>query len=116
DRCPTGVATQDPQRQKALVVPDKIERVTNFHQNTLKALQQLIAAAGLEHPSELRPHHLVRRVSNNQVHLASTLLPFLKPGQLLDSAQFDQLPPVFKIYWPQAQVDSFHPAQSERAA
>jgi glutamate synthase domain-containing protein 2 len=27
DRCPTGVATQDKQRQRALVVPDKTERV-----------------------------------------------------------------------------------------
>ena len=111
DRCPTGVATQDPLRQKALVVPDKTERVFHFHQNTLKALQQLIAAAGLEHPSQLRPHHLVRRVSNNQVKLASTLLPFLDPGQLLDAGQLDRLPPVFKAYWPIAQAHSFHPIQ-----
>jgi len=34
DRCPTGVATQDPTRQRALVVPDKIERVANFHRAT----------------------------------------------------------------------------------
>jgi glutamate synthase domain-containing protein 2 len=47
DRCPTGVATQDPQRQRALVVDDKIARVAHFHQNTMKALAELIAAAGL---------------------------------------------------------------------
>ena len=29
--CPTGVATQSPLRQKALVVPDKMERVYRFH-------------------------------------------------------------------------------------
>src|SRR3546814_9252512 len=33
DRCPTGVATQDKARQRALVVPDKAERVRNFHQD-----------------------------------------------------------------------------------
>jgi glutamate synthase domain-containing protein 2 len=47
-QCPTGVATQDPLRQRALVVPDKAERVHLFHKNTLKALKELLAAAGLE--------------------------------------------------------------------
>ena len=109
DRCPTGVATQDALRQKALDVPDKTSRVANFHANTMKALAQLIAAAGLTHPSQLRPHHLVRRVSPNQVKLASALLPYLDPGQLLDPAQAQRLPPVFALYWPIAQAESFHP-------
>ncbi|HYM03900.1 MAG TPA: FMN-binding glutamate synthase family protein, partial [Stellaceae bacterium] len=49
DRCPTGVATQDPLRQYALVVPDKAERVRMFHHSTLKALGELVGAAGLGH-------------------------------------------------------------------
>lgn len=109
DRCPTGVTTQDPQRQQALYVPDKMERVYNFHQNTLKALRELVAAAGLQHPSELRPHHLVRRVSSTEVKLAANLLPFLKPGQLQDDSKLSELPPVFSYYWPKAQADSFLP-------
>jgi glutamate synthase domain-containing protein 2 len=109
DRCPTGVATQDLQRQKALDVPDKTARVAHFHQNTMKALAQLIAAAGLSHPSQLKPHHIVRRVSPNQVKLASALLPYLAPGELLDPAQLHRLPPVFGLYWPIAQAESFHP-------
>ncbi|CAN7742506.1 FMN-binding glutamate synthase family protein [Duganella sp. LjRoot269] len=109
DHCPTGVATQDKQRQRALVVPDKTRRVANFHQNTLKALAQLIAAAGLTHPSQLKPHHLVRRISTNQVKLASTLLPYLEPGELLDPSQLSRLPPVFGLYWPMAQAESFNP-------
>src|SRR3546814_18914494 len=48
NRCPAGVATQDPIRQRALVVPDKAERVFNYHRNTLLALAEMIAAAGLE--------------------------------------------------------------------
>jgi glutamate synthase domain-containing protein 2 len=36
NKCPTGVATQDPLRQRALVVPDKAQRVLNFHRNTLR--------------------------------------------------------------------------------
>lgn len=109
DKCPTGVATQDPTRQRALFVPDKAARVANFHRNTTIALAELIAAAGLQHPSELRPYHFVRRVSPNQVKLISTLIPFLDKGELLDETQLDRLPPVFKLYWPLAQAESFKP-------
>jgi glutamate synthase domain-containing protein 2 len=109
DHCPTGVATQDRLRQSALVVPDKTLRVTRFHQNTMEALAHLIAAAGLPHPSQLRPHHLVRRISPNHVKLASALLPYLEPGELLDPSQLARLPPVFGQYWPVARAESFHP-------
>src|SRR5690606_582310 len=63
NRCPTGVATQDPLRQRALVVEDKGQRVHSFHRNTLHALSEMLAASGLTHPSQLEPRHLVRRVS-----------------------------------------------------
>lgn len=108
DRCPTGVATQDDLRQQALDVPDKTTRVAHFHQNTLKALAQMIAAAGLTHPSQLKPHHIVRRVSPNQVKLVSALMPYLQPGELLDPSQLERLPPVYGLYWPRAQAESFH--------
>ena len=55
DRCPTGIATQDPSRWSKLDVPDKATRVHQFHRNTLKALREMLCAAGLEHPSELGP-------------------------------------------------------------
>lgn len=109
DRCPTGVATQDRLRQRALVVPDKTERVYHFHKNTLKALGELIAAAGLHHPSELRPHHIVRRLSPNRVALASALLEYLEPNALVNGAPLTHLPEVFRTYWPLAQAESFHP-------
>ena len=66
DRCPVGVATQDPIRQRALVVDDKWVRVKNFHAATLQALEQIaftVAAAGLDHPKEFLPAHFSRRVS-----------------------------------------------------
>jgi glutamate synthase domain-containing protein 2 len=103
-RCPTGVTSQDPMRQRALVVPDKAERVFNFHHNTLKALAELVAAAGLRHPSELRAHHIVRRVSSNQISLLSALYPTLEPGELLDGHADS---PVFAAYWSRARADRF---------
>lgn len=84
NRCPVGVATQDPLRERALVVPEKAERVAYFHRNTLHALSEMIAAAGLEHPSQLGPHHLVRRVSATEIRLFSQLHRFLREGELLD--------------------------------
>jgi len=108
-KCPTGVTTQDPLRQRALVVPDKADRVAHFHENTMKALAELIAAVGLHHPSELRPHHIVRRLSPNRVALASSLLEFLEPGALLAPPGSAHLPEVFDIYWPLARSDSFQP-------
>lgn len=106
-KCPTGVATQDTLRQRALVVTDKADRVASFHHNTLHALSELIAAAGLTHPSQLRPHHIVRRVAHNDVRTLSNLYPFLQPGELLDG---DAEPIVFKTYWPRARAESFDPA------
>ncbi|HTA65840.1 MAG TPA: FMN-binding glutamate synthase family protein, partial [Xanthomonadaceae bacterium] len=45
DRCPTGVATQDALRQRALDVDTKAMRVFRFHENTLRALKELLEAA-----------------------------------------------------------------------
>ncbi len=104
--CPTGVTTQDPVRQRALVVPDKAERVHHFHQNTLKALKELVQAAGLNHPREVTAHHIVRRVNENEVRLLANLVPQVEVGNLLGS-DVSGLHNVFKLYWPRARADSF---------
>ena len=108
DRCPTGVATQDPIRQRALVVPDKAQRVQMFHDETLAALAELVAAAGLMHPIELGPQHIVRRVAQNEVKLLSTIAQFIRPGSLAEG-RFEQN--VFETFWPIARADSFAPAR-----
>ena len=54
--CPTGVTTQDPKRQMALVVPDKAQRVRNFHRLTLESLKELLEAAGLRIVAQKRIH------------------------------------------------------------
>jgi glutamate synthase domain-containing protein 2 len=102
--CPTGVTTQDPQRGRALVVPTKSERVHHFHENTLRALKELVQAAGLNDPSELSANHIVRRNSEGAVKLLSSLLPFAKPGELLRGEATQR---VFRMYWPMAQAASF---------
>ena len=104
-KCPTGVTTQDPQRQQALVVPDKAERVRSFHRSTLHALQELVQAAGLQHPSELSAHHIVRRVTDTEVRLLSNLIMRMEPGALLGNLEKQHN--VFKDYWPLARAHSF---------
>ena len=106
DRCPTGVATQDPLRQRALVVPDKAERVHQFHGRTLEALRELVQAAGLNHPGELRLHHIVRRINGAEVRPLSALLTQLESGALLRDT-LAGLPEVYRMWWPHARASSF---------
>jgi glutamate synthase domain-containing protein 2 len=106
NQCPTGVATQDPLRQRALVVADKAERVYNFHRLTLRALSEMLAAAGLEHPDDLRPHHLARRVSATEVKLFDEIHDFLAPGALLDGRD---VPGVYADNWRRASASTFSP-------
>ncbi len=103
-RCPTGVTTQDPTRQEALVVPDKAARVRNFHDHTLEALAELTAAAGLTHPNQFHPEHLVRRTSATTVESAASLYRFLAPNELLSASP--SAGPAFS-YWPRVRADSF---------
>jgi glutamate synthase domain-containing protein 2 len=107
--CPTGVTTQDPLRQRALVVPDKIERVFRFHQNTLEALKELVQAAALEHPNQIRATHIVRRGNDREVRLLANSLPFVQPGELLAAARGQARWPhaVYELYWSHARAGSF---------
>ena len=106
DRCPTGVTTQDPSRQRALVVPHKTDRVYNYHHATLHALAELLAAAGLEHPQQLLPIHFSKRSSATEVMSFAKLYPSLRPGELIDGTS----DPRFREAWAMARAESFAPA------
>jgi glutamate synthase domain-containing protein 2 len=112
--CPTGVATQDPLRQRALVVAEKARRVHNFHHETLKALAELVSAAGLERPADLAPDHFMLRASQDQVVTFARQYPCLAPGQLLTSAQDSRLPHHLAQAWAMARSDDFAPQILQR--
>jgi glutamate synthase domain-containing protein 2 len=103
--CPTGVTTQDPKRQLALVVPSKAERVHNFHAHTLEALQELMEASGLQTPHDFTPRHIMRRVSETQTLHLSELVDTIAPDALLQS-DVSVLPAVFSD-WPLSRANSF---------
>ncbi len=110
DKCPTGVATQDIHRQRALVVPDKSERVANFHKATLHSLAELTAAAGLEHPTQFERSHISRRISASEVLTFADLYPGLRHGELVAGTEN----PKYRRAWEMANPDSFRPAVFEK--
>lgn len=83
NKCPTGVATQDPALTVGLVVEDKKYRVANYHEDTVKTFVELIGAAGLDHYKQLNRSHIYRRVFMNEVRTFEDIFPSLKPGSLL---------------------------------
>jgi glutamate synthase domain-containing protein 2 len=84
--CPTGVTTQDPLRQRAVVVTDKSERVANFHRETVKSLAELLAAAGMNTPRDLQPQHIFRRVGDGSIMTFAEQYPAIAAGVLLKGA------------------------------
>jgi glutamate synthase domain-containing protein 2 len=108
--CPTGVTTQDPKRQMALVVPDKAQRVRNFHRFTLESLQELLEAAGLQGPADLGLHHFTRRINAYETRSLANLFQSVPAGALATSAAANAaLPEVFQTYWDQASAQRFMP-------
>lgn len=102
--CPTGVATQSLSRQRALVVPDKAERVARFHAATVGALADMLAAAGLTHPDELMPRHVVHRISSTEIRPFDQVHYFMPAGALIDGS-CDH--PYYRDNWARACADSF---------
>ena len=106
-QCPTGVTTQDPLRQQSLVVPDKADRVYHFHQQTLHALQELVQAAGLQHPHDITAHHIVRRSSDHKVSSLAQLIQIQLPEGALLKPDLSSLPMIYSQHWPVATAGSF---------
>lgn len=102
--CPVGVATQDALRQRAIHVPDKAERVARFHRNTLKALAELVGAAGLSHPSEITPRHFNLRTRNGETSEGQDAFPWLPEGFLIRG---EDLGHGLLDRWQRARADSF---------
>lgn len=84
DTCPTGIATQDPKRFKALDVEDKGQRVARYHKSVIANLMELVSAMGLHCPSQVGLQHIMRRVSATEVKSYAEIYPKLNEGCLLE--------------------------------
>lgn len=103
--CPTGVATMDQRRHRAIDVDDRAKRVENFHRNTLHSVKELLEAAGLQHPRELTRRHIVRRLRDGSVKRADELNPRVAHRALIDGGLNEC--PNLTTYWPVVQSNSF---------
>ncbi|UWR15335.1 FMN-binding glutamate synthase family protein [Sulfitobacter sp. M368] len=107
NHCPVGVATQDKLRQRALDVGHKSQRVERFHRNTMEALAEMTGAAGLHHPDEFLPRHLMMRQGDNSVVEGNEVYHYLPVGYLLDDKAEDLQGN--KTRWARARAESFAP-------
>jgi glutamate synthase domain-containing protein 2 len=103
NQCPAGVATQDPELMKGLHVGDKATRVARYHKMTLHSFMDVLGAAGLSHPSELRPWHIQRRVDSVTVQHYAEIYRYLEPGSLLKG----EILPDYSRAWAASNAQSF---------
>ncbi len=101
--CPTGVATHDKARQRGLVVPDKANRTQTFHNKTVEAVKDLVAATGLNHTDDLKPEHLYRRKNATEIHTIDQVHPFLKTDELNHGTEHA----LYKKWWDKADPNRF---------
>ncbi len=103
NHCPVGITTHDPGLVIGLVVSEKRHRVASYHRNTVKSLSQIIGVMGLEHPSLLRPWHIMHRLDTVRATHLGHIYNFLKGGELLS----DALPVDFEEAHKVSSADSF---------
>ena len=106
NKCPAGVATQEPRLVTGLVVDDKASRVASFHHKTVEAVLELVGAAGLDSPAQLRRDHITHRISTTEIRTLAETFPLLPMGCLLDGSA----PPNLQHYWELASAERYRPA------
>lgn len=108
NKCPVGIATQDPRRQRAIDVGDKSDRVARFHRNTLHTLGELAGAAVLHRPSDFMPYHLMFRLRDNEFTDGNIASPYLPEGFLVSGETYPDLAE-WHDRWHRASAESFTP-------
>ena len=106
--CPTGLATMNPNRYRAVDIAERAKRVSNFQHYTIEAVAELLEAAGLNGPHELNRRHIVRRLSASQIQLADQIYPKVETGALLRGEDVED--PRLAVYWGRVSADSFQVA------
>lgn len=105
NECPTGIATQDPVRGKAIDIDAKASRVANFQRNTLHSFFELVGSLGLEDPKQLTANMIKRRTSYNLSISLGVTIPTLAEGDLTSNPS---LPYPWLQWWQGAHSDSFY--------
>ncbi|MEZ5689845.1 MAG: FMN-binding glutamate synthase family protein [Caenibius sp.] len=101
--CPTGIATQNPARQRGISVEDKAQRVARFQRQTMEGLRQIVTSMGLENPWQIGPHHISEHRNAVRSDTIDRVYRFLQEGELLDAADGTQ----YARFWQVARADTF---------
>jgi glutamate synthase domain-containing protein 2 len=104
DTCPTGIATQDPKRFKALDIEDKAQRVARYQSSIIHNLMELVSAMGLHCPSQIRPECIHIRVSAAEIKNYAEIYPILSEGCLLENTT---VPEAWRQVWHEAVSESW---------
>lgn len=102
NKCPTGIATQDPVRGKAVDIEDKSRRAANYQHGTVEAFLELCGALGYDDPDQIRPSDLFQRVGKDLRHFDQVHTP-LSAGQLLTKS----IPEEYAADWERASAERF---------
>lgn len=103
--CPTGIATQNPARAKAVNIEQKSERVKNFHYNTIESFFELVGSMGLDDPAKLLPQMIKRRSPyGTQMSIGSLIAP-LKANALVDNQVLDG---PWQQWWQSSSAEQFY--------
>lgn len=101
--CPTGVTTQNPRLMRGLVVPDKAQRVANFHHSTVNSLLEIVGAMGKGHIDDLCANDIYHRTSHFESKHYGQIYEILQADALLKMPY----PIAFGEDWQKAQADKF---------
>jgi glutamate synthase domain-containing protein 2 len=103
--CPTGIATQDPARAKAIDIKSKSDRVKYFHLNTVNSFFELVGSMGIDDPRKLKPQMIKRRSPYGVQMSTGSLIAPLKPSALVNG---DVVEDYWQHYWDSCSAEQFY--------
>ncbi|MBS1758703.1 MAG: FMN-binding glutamate synthase family protein [Bacteroidetes bacterium] len=103
NRCPTGIATQDPKLTVGLVVEDKKVRVANYHKGTIESFVEMLGASGLDDMKNITRSHIYRRVNLNEMLTYEEIFPSIKIGSMLNN----EIPEKYKLDFAHADMNKW---------
>lgn len=102
NNCPTGIATQNPSRARAVNVDEKSVRVKNFHGATVHAFLELCGAMGFSNPDDLSPADLSSRFEGRAKNFDE-----IYEALIANQLHTDTIPNTYRDDWHKASADHF---------
>ncbi|KGI78227.1 FMN-binding glutamate synthase family protein [Oleiagrimonas soli] len=101
--CPTGVATQDARRARAINIDTRAVHVKQYHAATIRSFLDITGSLGAAHPSELHPEHFLQRLPDQTPRSYADMFPAPDNGALLRG----EIPADFEKPWSRASAERF---------